>query len=83
MSTSRHFEKFKDALVDGLGVKPEWAVPESQLGQDMMLDSLDREELSMTVEEVFELRIKSDDLRKLCQATATMQDWLDYLDKHV
>lgn len=83
MSGSPHFEKFKAILVDGMDVKPEWASCQSQLGMDMMLDSLDREELAMSVEDAFDLRIDPESLKKLCLPTTTMQDWLDHLDKHI
>lgn len=49
---------------------------------DLGLDSLDREELAMVVEERFEIQITVDDLNRLSSETATVKDWTDYLDQN-
>jgi acyl carrier protein len=48
---------------------------------DMGLDSLDREELAMVVEERFDIRLSTAELERLSKDQATIKDWTDHLDQ--
>jgi acyl carrier protein len=58
-------------------------IEESCRVTDLGLDSLDREELAMVIEEQFDIKLSTEDLSKLGGENVTVQDWLDYLDKRI
>ena len=59
-------------------VDPETLSRETSFTEDLNADSLDVVELSMTIEELFELReISEDDLKKI----STLGDLVDYVEK--
>lgn len=78
---SPHYAKVKHILTSQMGVTEGAVQPEAQLGKDLSLDSLDCEELLMIVEEEFDIRIPSSELRHLEIPTTTVQNLIDYLDK--
>ena len=57
-------EKVKSIIVDKLGVKAEDVKPESEFGNDLGADSLDRVELVMAIEDEFEVEILDSDAEK-------------------
>lgn len=59
------FEKIKQILVEGLGCSEEDITMESNLIEDLDADSLDIVELSMTLEEEFEISVPDEDMEQL------------------
>lgn len=56
------FDKIKDVMVDTLSIDAERIELESRLDEDLGIDSLDAVELSMALEEAFEIKIPDDEL---------------------
>lgn len=73
-----NFEKVKEILVDVLGVNADDVKPESKFVDDLGADSLDLVELIMSLEDKFQIEISDTDAEKII----TVQDVLDYIDKH-
>jgi len=73
-----NFEKVKEILVDVLGVNADDVKPESKFVDDLGADSLDLVELIMSLEDKFQIEISDTDAEKII----TVQDALDYIDKH-
>ena len=69
------FETLVGIIVDKLGVEAKQVTPEAKFIDDLGADSLDLFELSMAMEEAFEVEIGSDELEKI----VTVQDALNYL----
>jgi acyl carrier protein len=70
-------EKFKEIIVDRLGVDPNEITPEASFVDDLGADSLDTVELVMAFEEEFDIEIPDDDAEKL----TTVGKAMEYLEK--
>jgi len=70
------FEKVKNILVDELQLKPEDITPESELVNDLGINSLELADLIMVCEEKFNIEIGDDDIRKFI----TVTDICEYLE---
>ncbi len=57
--------KFKEIIVDRLGVDPAQITPEASFIDDLGADSLDTVELVMAFEEEFDIEIPDEDAEKL------------------
>ena len=68
-------EKFKEIIVDRLGVDPNEVTPEASFIDDLGADSLDTVELVMAFEEEFDIEIPDEDAEKL----TTVKSAMDYL----
>ena len=71
--------KFKDIIVDRLGVDPNEITPEASFIDDLGADSLDTVELVMAFEEEFDIEIPDEDAEKLTSVGAAMA----YLEKRL
>jgi len=71
-------DKVYKVIADKLEIDVDEIVPEASFVDDLGADSLDLVELIMSMEEEFELDIDDKDAEKL----RTVQDVLDYLEKH-
>ncbi|MCK5145167.1 acyl carrier protein [bacterium] len=70
-------EKFKEIIVDRLGVDPNEITDEASFIDDLGADSLDTVELIMAFEEEFDLEIPDDDAEQLTSVGKAR----DYLEK--
>ena len=73
------FEKVKELLVEELNVKAQDITPESELINDLGINSLELADLVMQCEEKFEIEFDDDDIKKL----VTVGDIVKYLEEHV
>ena len=64
MTQEEIFKKITDVIVAKLEVKAEDVKPESEFGNDLGADSLDRVELVMALEDAFEVEILDTDAEK-------------------
>jgi len=71
-------EKVYRVIAEKLEIDSDEIVPEASFIDDLGADSLDLVELIMSMEEEFELDIDDKDAEKM----KTVQDVLDYLEKH-
>ncbi|SER91728.1 acyl carrier protein [Lachnobacterium bovis] len=74
-----NFEKVRDVIVETVNLNPEEIKLESNLKENLNLDSLDAVELNMALEEAFEITIDDEELMKF----VTVKDIVDYIDAHV
>ena len=72
-------EKFKEIIVDGLGVAPKEVTVEASFIDDLRADSLDTVELVMAFEEEFDLEIPDEDAEKL----TTVKSAMEYLEQRL
>jgi acyl carrier protein len=72
-------EKFKEIIVDRLGVDPNEITPEAAFIDDLGADSLDTVELVMAFEEEFDIEIPDEDAEKLTSVGKA----LEYLEKRL
>lgn len=72
-------EKFKEIIVDRLGVDPNQITPEASFVEDLGADSLDTVELVMAFEEEFDIEIPDEDAEKL----TTVGKAMEYLEKRL
>lgn len=72
-------EKFKEIIVDRLGVDPNEIADEASFIDDLGADSLDTVELVMAFEEEFDIEIPDEDAEQL----TTVGKAREYLEKHV
>ncbi|MBN1894142.1 acyl carrier protein [bacterium] len=72
-------EKFKEIIVDRLGVDPNQIAPEASFVDDLGADSLDTVELVMAFEEEFDIEIPDEDAEKL----TTVGKAQEYLEKRL
>ena len=70
------FEKIKQMLVEELQLKESDVTLDSELVNDLGINSLELADLAMTVEEEFNVKIMDDDIRKFI----TVRDVVDYLE---
>jgi acyl carrier protein len=73
------FTKVKQIISEQLGVDEDEVTTTASFVDDLGADSLDQVELVMALEEKFEIEIPDDDAEKL----RTVQDAIDYIEKHV
>ena len=59
------FEKVKELIVETLSVDEDKIKLESNLAEDLKIDSLDAVELVMTLEEEFDIKLPDDVLKQL------------------
>jgi acyl carrier protein len=72
-------EKFKEIIVEKLGVDPNEITPQASFVDDLGADSLDTVELVMAFEEEFEIVIPDEDAEKLTSVGKAME----YLEKRM
>ena len=72
------FEKVRDIVVEQLGVDEEQVTLEATFIDDLGADSLDIVELIMAFEEEFNIDIPDEAAEKI----KTVQDVVDYIEKH-
>lgn len=72
-------EKFKEIIVDRLGVDPNEITQEASFVDDLGADSLDTVELVMAFEEEFDIEIPDEDAEKL----TTVGKAQEYLEKRL
>lgn len=72
-------EKFKEIIVDRLGVDPNEITPEAAFIDDLGADSLDTVELVMAFEEEFDIEIPDEDAEKLTSVGKAQE----YLEKRL
>lgn len=68
-------EKFKDILVEQLGVESGDIAEDSTLAADLGADSLDIVEIQMAVEEEFDVQLRDAEVEKL----NTVADWVELI----
>ena len=71
-------DKVKKIIAEKLSVELEEVVPEASFVDDLGADSLDLVELSMSMEEEFDIDISDEDAEKL----VTVKDAIDYINSH-
>ena len=74
-----NFEKVRDFIVETVNLNPEEIKLESNLKENLNLDSLDAVELNMALEEAFDITIDDEELMKFI----TVKDIVDYIDANV
>ena len=72
------FEKVKEIIVENLGVDSEDVVLEAKLIEDLEADSLDAVEISMALEDEFDIEINDEDFAGL----STVQDIVNYIESN-
>ena len=72
-------EKVKLIISEQLGVDEAEVTSSASFTDDLGADSLDQVELVMALEEEFDLDVSDEDVEKML----TVQDAIDYVDKHV
>jgi acyl carrier protein len=72
-------QKFKEIIVDRLGVDPNEITPEASFIDDLGADSLDTVELVMAFEEEFDVEIPDEDAENLTSVGKAME----YLKKRL
>ncbi len=70
------FEKIKEILLENLGCEEEDIKLESKLIDDLGADSLDIVELSLALEESFDITVKDEDFEKL-QTVGAIIEYLE------
>ena len=71
------FETLKKILVDELQLDPDEITPESELANDLGINSIELADLVMSCEDQFNIEIEDDDIHKFI----TVQDVVNYLEK--
>ncbi|MBR2020654.1 MAG: acyl carrier protein [Clostridia bacterium] len=71
------FETLKKILVDELQLDPDEITPESELANDLGINSIELADLVMSCEDQFDIEIEDDDIHKFI----TIQDVVNYLEK--
>ena len=72
------FDKVKELIVETLSVDEEKIKMESNLAEDLKIDSLDAVELVMTLEEEFDIKLPDDVLKQL----NTVEDVVKCVDQY-
>lgn len=70
------FETLKNILVEELQLDPEEIKPESELANDLGINSIELADLVMLCEDKFEIEIEDDDIHKF----VTINDVVKYLE---
>jgi acyl carrier protein len=76
---SPHLPKVQEVIEELLGPCCP-AVSEDCRVVDLGMDSLDREELAMVIEERFDVKLTTEEMNRLGSESSTVKDWTDYLD---
>lgn len=72
------FEKVRDVIVENLGVDEEDVTLEARLIDDLGADSLDAVELSMAIEDEFDIEIDDEEFENL----QTVEDIVNAIEDH-
>lgn len=72
------FEKLKNIICDYFEIDEEEFVPEASLISDFGFDELDLADLSMDVEDVFEIELSDEALEKI----VTVSDLVKYIEEN-
>lgn len=72
------FDKVKEIIIENLGVNGEDVKPEAKLIEDLEADSLDAVEVSMALEDEFDIEIDDDAFAGL----STVQDIVNYIENN-
>lgn len=70
------FEKVKEIIMETINCDEEDITLEANLKEDLEMDSLDAMELSMALEEAYDLTIEEEEL----QSFVTVKNIVDYID---
>ncbi len=70
------FEKVREIMVDNLGLDPSEISLDSNLQDDLDIDSLDAVELALEIEEALGIKIPDEDLDEM----KTVKDIVSYLE---
>jgi len=70
------FERVRSLMAQGLNIHEEQITPEASLREDLSADSLDVVELTMALEEDFEVEFGED-----ATALSTVQEIVDYIQE--
>ena len=73
------FEKVKSILIDQLDVEEEKVTPEASIADDLGADSLDIDDLVMSLEEEFDLEIPDDQVENI----KTVGDIVKYIEDNI
>lgn len=73
------FEEVRDLVAEVLRVKKEPITPQSRFVEDLKADSLDLVELTMAVEDKYDIEVPDEDAQKL----RTVQDAINYLNERL
>ena len=73
------FDKVKDVIVETINCAEEDVVMDADLRGGLHMDSLDAMEVSMALEEAFNLTIDEESLMEF----KTVKDIVDYIDAHM
>ncbi len=71
-------DKVRQIIIDKLGVGPAEVTGNASFVEDLGVDSLDRVELVMALEEAFYLDLPDDEVDKMI----VVQDTIDYIEKN-
>ena len=81
MTKEEILKQMQDALVEGLYLKEDQDfTPEMQWGQDLGLDSLDKVEIKLTVEDSFDILLPED---SFAADVITVEDAINLISEHV
>jgi acyl carrier protein len=72
-------DKVKEMIIDQLGVDPEQVKPEAAFQADLGADSLDLVELTMALEEEFDMEIPDEEAAKL----VSVGDAINYIKSKI
>lgn len=70
------FEKVKEIIVDTISCDEDAVTLEARLKEDLSIDSLDAMEVSMALEEAYDLTIAEDELKTFI----TVKNIVDFID---
>lgn len=73
------FEKLQEIIANAMNVPKENITPETTFVDDLGADSLDVLEITMGIEEEFDIQIENEDLEKI----STVQDVIDQIKKAI
>lgn len=73
------FEKLKEIICDYFEIEEEEFTTEASFTNDFGFDELDLADLSMDVEDVFEVEVTEEDLEKI----ATVGDLVNFIEKNI
>ncbi len=73
------FEKVKEIIMETINCDEENITLEARLKEELDMDSLDAMELSMAIEEAYDITIDEEELQKF----VTVQNIVDYIDAQV
>lgn len=73
------FEKLKEIICDYFEIEEEEFTTEASFTNDFCFDELDLADLSMDVEDAFEIEVTEEDLEKI----ATVGDLVNFIEKNI